>query len=169
MSKYGVFLVRIFAYSVWIRKNTDQKKLRIWTLFTQWRQNVNGEIMQIWTYKKDITSYQHSLLNYTNNYCQMYANSKCYITGLNFWRKRLKNQEILSWKKFFVKVACISYTYKVILHEIPAQKFRQNFFSLFIDVSTSNHMFGRAIWDNFQKLRKWFIPKIAWTKHVITG
>ena len=51
--------------------------------------------MQIWTYKKDITSYQHSLLNYTNNYCQMYANSKCYITDLNFWRWKMNEKE---WK-----------------------------------------------------------------------
>ena len=29
-------LVRIFLYSVWIQENTDQKKLLIWTLFTQW-------------------------------------------------------------------------------------------------------------------------------------
>ena len=29
------FLVRIFLYSDWIQENTDQKKLRIWTLFTQ--------------------------------------------------------------------------------------------------------------------------------------
>ena len=28
---------RISSYSVRIRENTDQKKLRIWTLFTQWR------------------------------------------------------------------------------------------------------------------------------------
>ena len=56
--------------------------------------------------------------------------------------------------------------------------------------STSNHMFGREIWDkllecifenfeiaqvkrgqfqNFQKSRGWFIPKITQTKHVITG
>ena len=28
------FLVRIFLYSVQIEENTDQKKLRIWTLFT---------------------------------------------------------------------------------------------------------------------------------------
>ena len=35
MSKYGVFLVCISPYSVQIRENTDQKKLRIWTLFTQ--------------------------------------------------------------------------------------------------------------------------------------
>ena len=46
MSKYGVFLVRIFPHSDWIRRdtpsysarmreNTDQKKLRIWTLFTK--------------------------------------------------------------------------------------------------------------------------------------
>ena len=57
-------------------------------------------------------------------------------------------------------------------------------------ISTSNHMFGRAIWDkllecifenfeitpvkqgqfqNFQKPQGRFIPKIARTKHVITG
>ena len=30
------FLVCIFLYSVQIQENTDQKKLRIWTLFTQW-------------------------------------------------------------------------------------------------------------------------------------
>ena len=30
------FLVRIFLYSVRIQENTDQKKLRIWTIFTQW-------------------------------------------------------------------------------------------------------------------------------------
>ena len=29
------FLVRIFPYSIRIRENTDQKKLHIWTLFTQ--------------------------------------------------------------------------------------------------------------------------------------
>ena len=29
--------IRIFSYSVQIRENTDQKKLRIWTLFTQWK------------------------------------------------------------------------------------------------------------------------------------
>ena len=30
-----LFLARIFLYSVQIRENTDQKKLRIWTLFRQ--------------------------------------------------------------------------------------------------------------------------------------
>ena len=29
-------LLRKFLYSVQVQKNTDQKKLRIWTLFTQW-------------------------------------------------------------------------------------------------------------------------------------
>ena len=29
------FLVRILPYSDWIRENMDQKKIRIWTLFTQ--------------------------------------------------------------------------------------------------------------------------------------
>ena len=58
-------------------------------------------------------------------------------------------------------------------------------------VNTSNHMFGRVIWDElpecifensevalvkqrgqlqiFQKSRGWFIPKITQTKHVFTG
>ena len=35
-----IFLVRIFPYSVQIRKNTDQKKLHIWTLFSQWYKNI---------------------------------------------------------------------------------------------------------------------------------
>ena len=30
------FLVRIFPYLDWIRENTDQKKLCIWTFFEQW-------------------------------------------------------------------------------------------------------------------------------------
>ena len=37
VSKYGVFLVPIFLYSDWIHDNTEQKTLRIWTLFTQWK------------------------------------------------------------------------------------------------------------------------------------
>ena len=35
VSKYGVFLARIFLYSDWIQENTDQKNLRIWTFFTR--------------------------------------------------------------------------------------------------------------------------------------
>ena len=40
VSRYGFFLVCIFPHSTWIRKdtefeNTDQKKLRIWTIFSQ--------------------------------------------------------------------------------------------------------------------------------------
>ena len=30
-------LVRIFSYSIRIRENMDQKKLRIWILFTKWK------------------------------------------------------------------------------------------------------------------------------------
>ena len=30
------FLVRIFPYLEWILKNTDYKKLRVWTFSTQW-------------------------------------------------------------------------------------------------------------------------------------
>ena len=35
VSKYGLFVVSVFPYSNWIPENTDQKTLRIWTLFTQ--------------------------------------------------------------------------------------------------------------------------------------
>ena len=35
------FLARIFLYSVRIQENTDQKKLRIWTLFTQCLEDFN--------------------------------------------------------------------------------------------------------------------------------
>ena len=66
--------------------------------------------MQIWTYKKDITSYQHSLLNYTNNYCQMYANSKCYITDLNFWRWKMNEKE---WK---IKISWVETNFLSKLH-----------------------------------------------------
>ena len=52
------------------------------------------------------------------------------------------------------------------------------------EISTSNHMFGRVIWEkllecifenfeieisNFSKSRGWFTPKVARTKHVVTG
>ena len=46
VSKYGVFLVRIFPYLEWMNKeiypvnlharNYEPEKLRIWTIFTQW-------------------------------------------------------------------------------------------------------------------------------------
>ena len=34
---FGLNSVRMCPYSVWTRENKDQKKLGIWTLFTQWR------------------------------------------------------------------------------------------------------------------------------------
>ena len=43
VSKYGVFSGPYFPYSNWLRENTDQKKLRIWTLFTQWLFNKDSE------------------------------------------------------------------------------------------------------------------------------
>ena len=43
------FLVSIFLYSVRIQENTDQKKLRIWTLFTHWICTHFGKIRsQLW-------------------------------------------------------------------------------------------------------------------------
>ena len=36
VSKHEVFLVRIFLYLDWIQENTDQEKLRICTVLTQW-------------------------------------------------------------------------------------------------------------------------------------
>ena len=63
-------------------------------------------------------------------------------------------------------------------------------FVILLAIGTSNHLFGRAIWNklpecifdnieitrvkreqfqNFQKSREWFISKIVRTKHMITG
>ena len=55
------------------------------------------------------------------------------------------------------------------------------FHEFIFEISASNHMFGRAIFENFeiarvrrvqfqkfQKSRGWFIPKMARTKYVIT-
>ena len=39
-TEYGDVL-RIFPYSVQMQENTDQKKLCIWTLFTQWKLLLN--------------------------------------------------------------------------------------------------------------------------------
>ena len=36
MFKYGAFSGPYFPYSGEIRENMDQKKLRIWTIFTRW-------------------------------------------------------------------------------------------------------------------------------------
>ena len=42
------FLVRIFLYSVRIQENTDHKKLRIWTLFTQCILSLKKSIQVFW-------------------------------------------------------------------------------------------------------------------------
>ena len=41
-----VFLVHIFLYSVQIQENTDQKRLRIWTLFTQCQFSVTAILLR---------------------------------------------------------------------------------------------------------------------------
>ena len=46
VSKYGVFSR---PYSVQMRKNTDQKKLRIWTLFTQCKLRLSSHNLAIST------------------------------------------------------------------------------------------------------------------------
>ena len=58
MSQDGVFsglylfTERYSPYSIWIWKNTDEKELRIWILFTEWRRNVKF-LMNDWL-KKNI-------------------------------------------------------------------------------------------------------------------
>ena len=63
------FLVRIFPYSVRIREHTDQKKLRIWTLFTQCRckENILCYI-SYWTHRfssiKHVRNYSRCIKQY---------------------------------------------------------------------------------------------------------
>ena len=59
---------RISPYSVRIRENTYQKKLRIWTLFTQW-------LRMLYTF---FFCSQH--LHYTFNFYSIYLNSIYYQT-----------------------------------------------------------------------------------------
>ena len=61
-TEYGE-IQSISPYSVQMRENTDQKKLRIWTLFTQWS-------FKIWVYIKNmclvihiVTFFSHKLAN----------------------------------------------------------------------------------------------------------
>ena len=67
VSKYGFFfwsvfchicteygeILRISPYSVRMRENTDQKKLRVWTLFTQWvlKKTLLSEKNEMWKSK----------------------------------------------------------------------------------------------------------------------
>ena len=96
-----------------------------------------------------------------------------YTSEINYGLQETKNQ---LWKPVFLKFRGISPECILPLKSAT--------------VCTSKHMFGRAIWDklpecifenfefawvkrvqfqNFQKSRGWFIPKIAQTKHVING
>ena len=50
-TEYGEIL-RISPYSVRMRENTDQKKLRIWTLFTQWRGQWRRSVTYLTTFNK---------------------------------------------------------------------------------------------------------------------
>ena len=70
MSKYGFFFG---PFSVQIRENTDQKKLRIWTFFTQGKRNhliekyqnlTKGNKMQAMKGSKSLL--KHAVLNLTN-------------------------------------------------------------------------------------------------------
>ena len=45
-------ILRISPYSVRMPENTEQKKLRIWTLFTQWKTNVSCSFIHKVSFKK---------------------------------------------------------------------------------------------------------------------
>ena len=64
-TKTGFFLARIFPYSDWKRENTDQKKLRIWTLFRQWLENVAFSL-QDW----DLFKWIDTTFNEVKNICK---------------------------------------------------------------------------------------------------
>ena len=57
------FLVRIFLYSDWIQKYKDQKKLRIWTLFTQCSsKGLLPETTKNYKYDQPLSYQQRSLM-----------------------------------------------------------------------------------------------------------
>ena len=52
-TEYGDILC-ISPYSVRVRENTDQKKLHIWTLFTQCRTDMNVKVLVLFIYVEAI-------------------------------------------------------------------------------------------------------------------
>ena len=106
----------------------------------------------------------------------------CYYISL--WMKPSRKN------KFLTKPAFNSFVLKKQwVFSFSAANANGNHFSKITLICTSNHMFGRVIWDklpecifgnfeiaqvkrgqfqNFQESWGWFIPKIAQTKHVIT-
>ena len=69
------FLVRISLYSTRIQKNMDQKKLRIWTLFTQWKVLILYFLL----------SSMSDMFLYSDN-AKPFANISTQITKLQCWK-----------------------------------------------------------------------------------
>ena len=69
------FLVHIFLYSEWIQENTDQKKLRIWTIFWQCLDRKGGSRgwdSFFWPFQKSLGRHFLSLTLSTKNHRKLH-------------------------------------------------------------------------------------------------
>ena len=73
------FLARIFLYSDWIQENTDQEKLHIWTLSTQWLIFLKHSIISSFTTKFQ-TSLIISALSVMGEECSFTINKRLILT-----------------------------------------------------------------------------------------
>ena len=107
------FSVRIFLYSDWTQKITDQKKLRIWTLFMRWCHMRN--VLYKVNLKKPVkantrlvitssTAFSHSLSSYSSN------------TFLS--NNSNKKSRVPHWKNCLPQLQYVIYLFCTVLHHI---------------------------------------------------
>ena len=98
-------LTPIFLYSEWTRENTDQKKLRIWILFTQCYASRNqclcGNIRGTFRAQLNISKWffcdNNWQLNVVNYFCKS-LHLRCWL-GSEYASEHVKQVKFLWWSK----------------------------------------------------------------------
>ena len=120
-----MFLVRIFLYLDWIQEDTDQKKLRIWTLFTQC---LKYWVANIWR----ILKYLHKNISKSLCFLGVQIRNLFFYTRLTFSLK-LKHDSndtfsliilILGWSLYFSPPLDLEFMFK---SELASHYFVPNF------------------------------------------
>ena len=142
-------------------RSTDQKKPRIWTLFTLYKilgiNLINILLAHTSVKVPTKTRSSHRRCSVKKGFLRSFA---------KFTGKHLRQS------LFFNKVAVL----RPASERLHLLKENSVIMTMKRKISTRNRMFGREIWDKlpewiskFSKLRERFISKIAQNKHVIIG
>ena len=98
--KTELFLVRIYPYLDWIQEDTDQKKLRIWTHFTQWNLSGGWYFQMIVVTSFLSTFIEDALLSILSNIWRIFSIVRFYFELENSEDYYQKDQDLRSRKKF---------------------------------------------------------------------